>query len=339
LQRISLPKNYRHRKIFVLFFFTVLSTNAQDLKRFTFSEIKMGAPFELIFYLDNAEKAQVLAKKSFEIIDSLNNAFSDYLPSSEISKLQSTHVWTPVSEDLFNILWISKLAYHKSEAAFDIGIGRLTKLWRVSKKTAVLSDKKTLKNAKKNSGVKYLKLDKNLRAVYLEKHIEIDLGGIGKGYAAQKILNYLKQQGLSSVLVNAAGNMALAAPPPEKSQWEIGIDIPEKSIYGNIKTLKIKDLAISTSGDAFQYAMLDGKKYSHILDPKTGLGLRQRKQVTILSTDAAQADWLSTACCILSNKKAMKLAKSENAEILIIETQKNKIKETASAGFSKIYTL
>ncbi len=318
-------------KILLVLSFFAASAQAQDLQRFEFIETKMGAPFGLIFYAKDSTIAKQLAKQAYIIVDSLNLAFSDYLPHSEVSLLKQKNGWQPLSMHLFAILLESQNAWQKSDGAFDVTLGRLTKLWRKTKKDGRLPTKKVLKTARAGSGMQYLKLDVNTQSIYFENkaNLDLDLGGIGKGYAAQQVFDYFKREGIKSVLVNAAGNMAIGDPPPNKTNWSIGLEAPEGQTQD---LLKLSNAAVSTSGDAYQFIQIKNKKYAHILNPKTGLGLKNSRQVSIICTNATQADWLSTACTILPLKKALALAKRESAEIIIFEHRKNKIHKYSSSG-------
>ncbi len=324
--------------LFILNCISLIST--AQLKRFTFSEQKMGATFSLIFYDSDSTHAKNIAKNAFLIADSLNNSFSDYLPNSEISEICKTTgngKFTKISKYLFEILTISKAAYVKSEGMFDVTIGKLSKLWRKTRKEKKMPEKSILTSALKTVNMNFLKINvKDSTLNIAKKGLEIDLGGIGKGFAAEKILKYLVTENIKIALVDAAGNMAIGDAPPNKKGWNIAIELPNENRDLVQKMLNLSAMAVSTSGDAYQNVEIEGKKYSHILNPKTGLGITNGRQATIICKNATKADWLSTACCILSIKKALNLAKKEKAELFIAETKANKIKYYYSKGFKKL---
>jgi FAD:protein FMN transferase len=296
----------------------------------------MGSEFGIIFFDHDSLHAQSLARNAFLIVDSLNNSFSDYDETSEISILTKNYGnFVAVSDHLFEIIVESKKAFEKSQGYFDITIGQLTKLWRKAKRERKLAHKKDLDFAKDHSGFQYLKINLPQKEVKIEKKgILIDLGGIGKGYAAQKVLEYLQSQKIENALINASGNMAFTGKPIGKEHWEIAIEIPNQNYFLEDKMIYLNNDAVSTSGDAYQNIVINGVKYSHILNPKTGLGLSNQKQVTIICKNAAKADWLSTACCILPTKKALNLANSEHAGILIVENKKGKLSFTSNQIFT-----
>lgn len=331
-------------KLNILFFINVLNTtnSFSQLKKYQFIEQKMGSPFGLQFYHDDSLEAQIIAKKAFQIVDTLNLAFSDYLENSEINfatKMAINGQKVKVSRNLLLVLIESQRAYNLSNGVFDITVGNLTKAWRKVKKNQGPISKSDLKLAKTNAGMKYLEIDSlNSEVGIYKKNISFDLGGIAKGYAAQKVLNFLTINGIESALVDAAGNMAASKNPPENKHWKIAIELPSNSKNIEYQLLNINNFAISTSGDAFQYIIINGKRYSHILNPKTGLGIRNGRQVTIICNDAMKADWLSTALCILPLKKGLLLAKKENAQAFIFTKKKNKNIIKITEGFKQYYS-
>ncbi len=343
---MNILKNRNLRLVNVFFLlniciFKVTNSNGQPSpiwQKFTFAENKMGSKFELIFFDQDSTHAKMMAKAANLIIDSLNHSFSDYDSTSEISKIAIlAGKWVPVSADLIQILKESRAAYQATDGAFDITMGTLTKLWRKNRKLKTLPDHKEISVALKNKGIKYLKIDSKNNRAYLSKNgILLDLGGIGKGYAAERIKDFFYKNDMKRILINAAGNIAIGEAPIGKKQWDIAVEIPGNSYKMSHYTMELKDMAVSTSGDAYQFLELNGKKYSHIINPKTGLGLTNQKQVTIVCKNATKADWLSTACCILSTKKALILAEKEKASILIIENKGGKLIKNYSKSFSKL---
>ena len=205
---------YLSVKTFNLILFALINHYAySQTKRFRFSEQKMGSEFTIILYHSDSIKAQIAAINAFKIADSLNHSFSDYSQDSEVSKLSETagtNLWVKVSTELMEIIEKSKYAWTKSEGAFDITFGRLTKLWRKNKKDRKLPCSDSIKEAMGATGMQFVKINKKSGSIKLEKKgVQIDLGGIGKGFAAQKMLDYLRSQIIPIALCDAAGNMAI----------------------------------------------------------------------------------------------------------------------------------
>ena len=314
------------RWIFILLFFP-LSLPAQE-KRFHFTENKMGSPFNIIFYHRDSSEAVEIAKKCFAIVDSLNNIFSDYSSTSEISLLAENAYLEPqpVSDDLLYILIESKNAWNKSGKVFDISIGALTSLWRNGRKEKRFPSVSEVKKAKRLTGFKKLQIDSvNKTVFFTRKGMRLDFGGIVKGYAAQRVIKFLKTKNIYHALAGAAGDIATGDPPPDKNAWAIGINLPENQYEIWQNKLELENCSVSTSGDMYQFMVHNGKKYSHIIDPRTGYGVTSQRNVTVIVKDGTTADWLATACSILPIRKALALAEKENAALLISILKDEKI--------------
>ncbi len=307
-------------------------------RKLIFQQPKMGSMFTIQVWSSDSLKAAAAARQAFAMVDSLNEIFSDYNPDSELSKLSRTagsNTSVNVSPALWDILTLSKEAWQKSGGWFDVTIGQSALLWRQSRKEKKLPSPEPLKKARMTVGADFMILNKDQQTVQLKKPgTKLDLGGIGKGYAAQRMLEIMQKSGFEESLCDAAGNMAIGKSP--SGGWKIGVEWPGQRNQLLENWLVLNETAISTSGDVYQSVTIEGKTYSHIVSPKTGLGVTYQRQVTILSKDAAQADWLSTACYLLPVEKALQLAKSEEAEILIIDKQKLGFKTVSSEGFKKL---
>jgi thiamine biosynthesis lipoprotein len=303
----------------LLILFLPVSLSAQ-LKRFQFSENKMGSPFNIIFYHIDSLQAVQVAHECFLIVDSLNNIFSDYSVTSEVGKLalQNPGVDLPVSDELFQMILQSKQAWKKSGKTFDITIGPLSQLWRKARAEKRIPTDAEIKKAKFEAGFKNLDVNTSSKTISFKRDgMRFDFGGIVKGYVAQKIIDYLKSKNIPYALADAGGDIVMSDAPPGKNGWAIGINLPEQENELWDKKLELNNCSVATSGDVYRYTIYNGKKYSHIIDPRTGYGVTSQRNVTVIAKDGTTADWLATACSILPIKKALKLAKNENAELLI----------------------
>lgn len=301
----------------------------------------MGAPFTIVFYTDDTLQANHLAKECFKLVDSFVFIFSDYIDSSELCKLSATagsNSSVNLSPAMFDILVQSKKAFNKSEGAFDITIGPLSKIWRKSRKEKQFPAGENIKTAKKSIGFDKLLLDtQNKKATLTHPGMQLDLGGIAQGYIAQKIIDFLASQQIRHALVNVSGDIAASKAPPGLKGWTVGINIPESAYTLLPRTLLMQNKAVTTSGDVYQFTEHKGKRYSHIIDPRTGYGITNQRNVTAIANDGTTADWLATACSILSVKKAKRLAAQLGAEILIAEIKKGKLIFYSTKGFTKYW--
>lgn len=302
--------------ILLLFPFTL----SAQLKRFHFTQNKMGSPFNIIFYGVDSTEAADLARQSFLLVDSLTDIFSDYSSSGEVGRLaqQKTNQEQAVSDELMNMLILSGEAWIKSDKAFDVTIGALTQLWRKANYEKRFPAAVEIKRAKQTTGFNNLFLNTPAKTIlFKKKEMRFDFGGIVKGYAAQKIIDYLLSKNITHALADAGGDIAMSDAPPGKNGWSIGINLPGQENELWDKKLELKNCSVATSGDVYRFTIHNGKKYSHIINPRTGYGVTSQRNVTIIAKDGATADWLATACSVLPVKKALRLAKKENAALLI----------------------
>jgi FAD:protein FMN transferase len=318
----------------------------------------MGSPLNITLYSDDSIKANQIATEAYKIADSLNLIYSDYLENSELSllsKKSGTNEFTKVSLALWDILNLSVKASKQSKGAYDITVGSIVKLWRKARKEKVLPEENNLKNKLKSVGYQYIILDSTTHAVkLLQPNVQLDLGGIAKGYVAQVIVYFCVKQGIEKVLVDAGGDLAMKIVPPAPRgganssnyssvvapslgvrglHFRIGITIPNSEELIP-RYLVLQNQAVATSGNMYQYVEIKGKRYSHIVNPHTGLGVTHQRNVTVIAPDGATADWLATACSVLSVRKAFKLIKSmPNCELLMAEMRNGKLKMWQSEGF------
>ncbi len=310
-----------------------------QLKRFSFAEPKMGSPFNIVFYHSDSIQAVSLARQCFNLVDSFVFIFSDYIDSSELSKLSASAGINAkpvdVSPALFELLIVSKMAFEKSDGAFDITMGPLIKFWRQARKTKVFPIEDAVQAQRSLIGFNKLQIDTiNKRATLSQAGIQLDLGGIAQGYIAQKVIDFLSSQQVNHALVNVSGDIVMSNAPPGTKGWTVGINVPETMDELLPQTLQLQNLAVTTSGNAYQFIDHGGKRYSHIIDPRTGYGVTWQRNVTVIAQNGTTADWLATACSILSIKKAKKLAGKFGAEVLIGEIKKGKFVFKATKGFS-----
>lgn len=326
----------RYNIAFILFSITFLQAQAQ--KKFVFESAKMGSPFTVTICSDDSLKAAAVADAAFKKADMLNNILSDYVDTSEINRLSATSGqgrYVKVSRELYNILSISLQAAKLSDGDFDVTIGPVVKVWRKARKTKVFPDKDTVAQALQRCGYRYMHLDSAHQSVWLEKKgMQLDIGGLGKGYVAQIALDLIKNAGFPSAMVNAGGKIVVGDAPPGTKGWIIGINVPGNKQAIQQQLLVLHNTAVATSGDIYQYLDFNGVRYSHIVNPKTGIGLTHSANVTAIAPGGAVADWLATACSILPTEKSMALIKKFKGGALLITQIKNEaIVRQQSKGF------
>ena len=285
----------------------MLETSLAEQTRFAFVEKQMGADFRIVLYADNEKVANEAATSAFAEVERLNAILSDYDPKSELCRLSETsgsgqHI--PLSDDLFAVLDASQKLSRQTAGAFDVTIGPCVRLWRIARfrKSFPLPEK--LAEARKAVGFRHLNISNAKHTAHLEvSNMVLDLGGIAKGYVADKALLILRKLGIRSALVDAGGDLVLGAPPPGKKGWRIEIGGLK---HPDLPVLELAHCAIATSGDVEQSVEIDGKRYSHLIDPSTGIALTTRIQVTVVSSTGIQADSLASALSVLGTERGTK---------------------------------
>jgi thiamine biosynthesis lipoprotein len=262
------------------------------------------------------------------MIDTLNEIYSDYLPGSELNRLcatSGTGKWVKVSEPLFTILKKAYRAGIISWGSFDVTMSPVIRLWRRARKEKRLPDKASLMAAKQRVSYKYIELNTDDRSVRLKTaRMQLDLGGIAKGETAQRAYTRLCELGFPYSLLDAGGDIVAGDVPPQVKGWKVAINLPETEELMN-QQLLLRNKAVTTSGDLYQYLELNGVRYSHIIDPATGLALTNSRNVTVIADNGADADWLTKACSILPINKALNLIKkfpSTEVQIAILENKR-----------------
>jgi thiamine biosynthesis lipoprotein len=271
-------------------------------QRYQFQQPHMGTLFTLTLYAANEAAATTAAGAAAARIEELSRTMTDYDPESELMRLSRSPTSQPVplSADLFAILQQSQQFAQLSSGAFDITVGPYVRHWRRARRTGQLPSPEVLARAAESVGWQKLRLDAAARtATLLAPNMQLDLGGIAKGWAADAALATLRQHGCPRAMVAASGDIAVGDPPPGTKGWRVGVGIPGAADTRTARELLLANAALSTSGDTEQFVEIGGTRYSHILDPRTGLGLTNHVQASVIAPCAAQTDPLATAVCVL----------------------------------------
>jgi thiamine biosynthesis lipoprotein len=313
---------------------------ANDSKRFEYEEPHMGTKFRIVLYAPDQATGDKAAKAAFTRVAELNQMMSDYIPDSELMKLCKKNEKEPagpirISDELFFVLSEAQKVSELSEGTFDVTVGPIVRLWRQARKDRQLPDEDVLRAAMKRVGYKNLELDPKSKTVSLKvPGMLLDLGGIAKGYAADEGLKVLDKFGITSALVAASGDITVSKAPPGRDGWTVDI----ASLPGDKSTrqLRLVDAAVSTSGDAEQFVEIAGVRYSHIVDPRTGIGLTGRRSVTVVAHRGIEADSLTKMASILPAEKAVEKIKTvEGAATLIVVKTKAGEEVKQSKRFAK----
>lgn len=287
----------------------------------------MGTKFRLVIHAEDKDEAITAATAAFKRVRELEAVLSDYKASSETMKLVAANdsdpgLALPVSDDLATVLAHSLDVSKLTDGAFDVTVGPLTKLWREARKSKALPDEKERLAALAKVGWKNVELDRAKKTVRLKlAGMRLDFGGIGKGYAADAALATLKKHGMPRSLVAAAGDITVGDPPPGQGGWTVDLE-PLGSGKPKVAVL-LANASVSTSGDLFQFVEIGGVRYSHLIDPKTGLGLTGFSRATVIAKHGWQADAWTKGASLLKPAEAVRLIDDLDGAAMFLATKPN----------------
>lgn len=276
---------------------------AAHAERFEAVEAHMGTLVRITIYAPDAAALPA----AFARIRDLDGKLSDYKPDSELNQLCRTGHDRPVrvSADLFRVLEVAQKLAVRTGGAFDVTVGPVTHMWRRGR----TPDRETLARC----GYRNLVLNRTRRTVFLKlAGMQLDLGGIAKGYAADEAMAALRARGVTCALVAVSGDIVAGDPPPGVPAWRVGVQPGSGELL-------LRNAAVSTSGDTEQFLETGGVRYSHIIDPKTGLGLTTHIAVTVVARHGIDADALATAISVLGPERGRALLSKRFRKLLVAQ--------------------
>lgn len=312
---------------------------SKTLQRHEFTSVQMAIPFRIVLYARDATLATNAANAAWARISQLNTILSDYEPASELSRLGATapHA-TPVtvSPELYAVLARATEVSRASDGAFDITVGPLVQAWRRARRQRELPTPERLSNARAAVDWRAVELHPPSRVRLTRPGIRLDAGGIAKGYALDEATRILRANGIRSSMVAGAGDLVVTEPPPGTRGWRVEVaplDIPDAP---PARFVRLRNASLCTSGDVFQHVEIGGRRYSHIVDPRTGLGLTDHSLVTVIGPDGMTTDALSTAISVAGPSRAVGLARRFGSEVLWVRKPADRIETGESPGFRRL---
>jgi len=283
----------------------------------------MGNAFEFCVVSDNEGWAHEQIDAAIEEIKRIEALLTTFSADSQTNQINAMAGIQPVKVDkeVYDLIYRSLKISDLTQGAFDITYGSIDKrFWNFDTSMTSLPDPEIAKETVRLINYKNVILNPADHSVFLkEKGMRIGFGGIGKGYGADKAKQLLIKNGVTSGFVNASGDLAAWGTQPDGSPWTIGIADPN-SKHHPFSYLKITDMAVATSGNYEKYAVIDGKKYSHTIDPKTGFPVSDIKSVTILSPSAELSDSMATPVTVMGIKIGLDLINQmKNIACIIVD--------------------
>ena len=292
--------------------------------RYEYSEPHMGTTARVVLYAADRAQAERAARAAFARIAALDQALSDFRPDSELMRLcaRAGQGAVAIGADLFRVLDAAQALAERSHGAFDATSGSLIRLWRGARRLGELLAPARIADARARSGYRRLQLDATRRTATLEAGTCLDLGGIAKGDAADQALAAMAAHGAARALVAIGGDVAVAAPPPGEDGWTVAVAALAVPGAPPIGELRLRDAAVSTSGDAEQWMSVGGRRYSHILDPRSGWPMTVRSSTTVVARRGIDADGLATAVAVLGPEQGLRLVeRTDGAAVFMLRQE------------------
>jgi FAD:protein FMN transferase len=288
----------------------------------------MGNRFEISVVSENGNWANERIENAISEISRIEQLLTTFKPDSQTNLINAYAGIKPVRVDkeVFELIQRSLKISNLTQGAFDITYGSIDKsLWNFDTKMTSLPNAETAKNMVRLIDYQKVILNQNEQTVFLqEQGMRIGFGGIGKGYAAEMAKQLMIREGVKSGVVNASGDLTTWGNQPNGKQWTIGIADPNHK-NKTFSSLNISNMAVATSGDYEKFIMIDGKRYSHTINPKTGLPITGIKSVTIIAPNAELADSLATPVTVMGVKVGLDLINQIKGIACVIIDDNNKI--------------
>lgn len=316
----------------------LLKTTLLLISTFSFSQVEqtktanlMGSIFQITLVDSDSISAHENTNKAIVEIERIENLISEWRPQTQISKVNQNAGIKPVQVDkeVFELtkkaIWFSEI----SNGAFDISIVAMDKIWKFDGTMEKLPSKKAIRNSIVNVNYKNIVLDSINSTIFLsKKEMKIGFGSIGKGYAADKARKLLQESGIIAGIINAAGDIATWGTQIDGNPWRIGVNNPLETG----KTIEILEFsgnsAVTTSGNYEKYVEINKKRYSHIINPKTGYPSTELMSVTVIGPNAEMCNGFSTSIIVLGLRKGIKLInKLPDYQYIILTNKEDIIKK------------
>lgn len=314
-------------------------SNSTVLQRYEFQRPEMGLPFRIVLYTTDGASATNAAEAAFARIAELNHILSDYEDDSELSRLSRSgggERAVAVSPDLWRVLTKADEVSRASDGAFDITVGPLVQMWKRARRQRELPATNLLAQAREAVGWRFVELNSPTHTALLRApHMRLDLGGIAKGYALDETAKTLRVHGVTRFLVSGGGDMVAGDAPPDQPGWRVEVGVVDITNAPPARFVWLKHYALATSGDQFQRAEIGGTRYSHIVDPRTGIGLTDHSLVTMLAPEGITADALSKVVSVLGPDEGFKrLVAFHGVESFVLRLPEGHLEERSTRGFA-----
>ncbi|MGE4342832.1 MAG: FAD:protein FMN transferase [Geoalkalibacter sp.] len=295
------------------------------------SRLLLGTVVEITALGPDRDLLEGAVSDAFDEMERIEQLMSPHIEGSDVARLSKAETPQPVSPETAEVLRLGLQLAAQSDGAFDLTLGRLKELWGIEGENPQVPDRESVEEALRGIGPQALRLEASL-VVKSSPDLQLDLGGIAKGYAVDRAIFLLADAGIEFASVNAGGDLRLLGDRGGERPWRIGIQHPRDS-QRLLATLEVTDVAVVTSGDYERYFEHEGRRYHHLFDPRTGYPATACRSVTVVAPCAMLADALATALFVLGPEQGMSLLQLyPDAEALIVDSSG---KEHQSADFAE----
>lgn len=303
--------------------------NFAQIGKYTFETARMGSPFRIVVSTNDSIGISKVIQSSFEIARVLESQLSDYQINSALSQVNfraGTGEFFPIHPPLKEILKAALQAEILTQGALNVKLGRLVQAWRKTRKDQILPDEGELRKIALAIQGKCIEFSDDSTQIRLaDRACQLDLGSLGKGFVAQKVLDFLVKSAWPYALVDAGGKICMTSLDKMGGEWSVGLEIPGGTVLSD-QMLRLKNCSIASSGKTYQQVQIGDQVYSHVLDPRTGMALTHGRSATAISADGTSADWLATAATVMSLQEIKKLlVKLPDVRLLVWEINAGKI--------------
>lgn len=310
------------RRLFFIWLSLLCSSCLQAQSVYSQEHYLMGSDFEITVVADTEEEASLFMKQAVAEIQRIERLISSWDEQSETAEVNRQAGQQPVkvSEELFDLVSRSLALSKLTDGAFDISFAGMNKLWTFNKGVQEMPSAEELAESVERVGYEHIVLNEQHQTIFLEKEgMKIAFGAIGKGYAADKVKQLLKEQGVLAGIINASGDMTTWGEQPNGEEWKVAITNPLNKSEA-FALVPVSDKAVVTSGDYERYAMIDGKRYAHIINPKTGMPASGLISVTVFAPSAELADAIATAVFVMGAEVGVdRINQMPGVEVVVVD--------------------
>ncbi len=298
--------------------------------------ILMGSQFKITLVDVDSISVEKNINKAIDEMVRIENLISDWKPTSQVSQVNQNAGIQPIKVDR-EVFELTKRAIYFSEitdGAFDISFAAMDKIWKFDGLMNEIPSQEVIQKAIEKIGYQNIILDEKNSTIFLKKEgMKIGFGSIGKGYAADKAKEVMQNSGIKAGIIDASGDMTTWGTQPNKKPWKIGITNPFKR-HETADILSMKNGAVTTSGDYEKFILIDNVRYSHIINPKTGMPSTGLTGVTVIGPNAEMCNGFSTSIIVLGKEKGLALINQQQDYAALLITDKGKI--IRSKNYKKI---